>query len=117
MVSAPLLLAHQVKQPKKISNKKELLNVSSNQLGAKNPGLIAWSLDGRRKKYMPIMNQNKLPIALHINPHRQLPKTIVIEKDQMLVERPEAPMAKKVLVKMPVKASNKITSKMLHIML
>jgi len=66
--------------------------------GTDKPGLTAWPMRsaGRRMKRLKHrgINQDKIPIAMHINSKSQRQKTIVISKNRLPVKGKPATIAK-----------------------
>jgi hypothetical protein len=115
-VSRPLTKAQPVKKSKKgkvTPPCKELLECTSTQTGAGLPGLVAWPLGYNRFRALSNREMHKLPIALQINPHRLLPKTIVIKKNRIIMKSgPESNPSSLVLhVKKKLKRTVKVSMK------
>jgi hypothetical protein len=73
--------AKPVKTPMTLRKGKELLEHTSTQTGAKRPGLPAFPIG---KKIMKKIRK-KLPMALKIKSHRSSPKTVVIQRGQLMI--------------------------------
>jgi hypothetical protein len=115
-ISRPLTKAQLVKKPKKgkgIPQSKELLECTSHQTGAELPGLVAWPLGYHRFRALSNREMHKLPIAMQINPHRVLPKTIAIKKNRIILSSgPESKPSSSVLqVKRKLKRTVKVSMK------
>jgi hypothetical protein len=88
-VSRSLTAAKIAKPPKKRVITKNLLECSRTQTDAKKPGLTPWPIKTSKKHVLTNIDMKKLPMALHIQSKRLLPKTIVIKKDQIMInEKP-----------------------------
>jgi len=92
--SRPIVKANAIIQPKETIQIKGLLKSSGDQAGAARSGLPAWPLNKIKHSKMDNIDMNKLPIALHINPKHELPKTIVIKKGEIFLPKKEPPTVK-----------------------
>jgi hypothetical protein len=90
VVSSSLTVAKTVRPIKKKITMKNLLECTRTQTDAKKPGLTPWPIRTSKKHGLTNMDMKKLPMALHIKSKRLLPKTIVIKKDQIMIDRKPA---------------------------
>jgi PKD repeat protein len=107
VVTKPIGLARPVKQPKgTIMESKGLLKSVGEQTGVDRPGLTAWPLTDRRNREFRKNKLPRLPSAIHINPRRRVPKTILIKNDKIMINTEgKAKMAKVAKLAKPVTSS------------
>jgi len=91
VVSTQLTMAKTFKKSKRTYQSKGLLECSAKQMGVKRPGLTPWPLNAQqyKSKIKTDKGVKKLPIALYTPSKRLLPKTIVIKKDELIINGKE----------------------------